>query len=56
VEGGVIYGTLTSAAITSPIIIGKVTGGTGAFRDAAGTIVATAESATTSLVTVTFRD
>jgi hypothetical protein len=55
-KGGVIYGTLTSAAITSPIIIGKVTGGTGAFRDAAGTIVATAESATTSLVTVTFRD
>lgn len=54
VEGGVIYGTLTSASISSPIIIGRVTGGTGAFRDAAGTITATAESATKSLVTVVF--
>jgi hypothetical protein len=54
VDGGVIYGTLTSASTTSPIAIGKVTGGTGAFRDAAGTITATAESATQSLVTVVF--
>lgn len=54
VNGGVIYGALTSASPTSPIAIGKVTGGTGAFRDAAGTITATAESATKSLVTVVF--
>ena len=54
VDGGVIYGRLTSASSTSPIYTGKVTGGTGAFRDAAGTITATAQSATTSVVTVVF--
>lgn len=54
VDGGVIYGRLTSASITSPIDIGKVTGGTGAFHNAAGTITATAESATQSVVTVVF--
>jgi hypothetical protein len=54
VDGGVIYGRLTGASSTSPILTGKVTGGTGAFRDAAGTITATAQSATASLVTVVF--
>ncbi|HXP19732.1 MAG TPA: hypothetical protein VN840_08815 [Streptosporangiaceae bacterium] len=54
VDGGIIYGRLTSASSTSPIFTGKVTGGTGAFRDAAGTITATAQSATASLVTVVF--
>jgi hypothetical protein len=55
-DGGVIYGALTSASATSPVFTGKVTGGTGAFRDAAGTITVTAENAsgTTSDVTVAF--
>lgn len=54
VDGGIIYGRLTGASSTSPVLTGKVTGGTGAFRDASGTITATAESATTSVVTVNF--
>ncbi len=54
VDGGVIYGRLRSASSTSPIATGKVTGGTGAFRDAVGTITATAQSATASVVTVVF--
>lgn len=54
VDGGVIYGTLTGASASSPILTGKVTGGTGAFRDATGNITAVAQSATASLVTVVF--
>lgn len=39
VQGGLIYGTLTSTT-TSSVATGTVTGGTGAFKDATGTITA----------------
>ena len=55
VDGGVIYGKLTSASPTALPASGKVTGGTGTFRHAAGTITAVAQSATSSLVTVVFK-
>jgi hypothetical protein len=53
-DGGIIDGALTSASSTALITTGKVTGGTGAFRGATGTITVTAESATTSEVVVVF--
>lgn len=53
VYGGVIYGTLASTT-TSPTAYGRVTGGTGAYRGASGTITATTESATETLVTIVF--
>jgi hypothetical protein len=54
IDGGLIYGTLTSASSTSPIATGWITGGTGTFRGAFGTITATAQSATASEITVVF--
>lgn len=53
VDGGLIYGTLASTT-TSPTATGKITGGTGAFRGAAGRITATTESATKTVVTIVF--
>lgn len=52
-SGGVIDGTLWTTT-TSPTASGRVTGGTGAFRGASGTITATTESATKTLVTIVF--
>jgi hypothetical protein len=52
-SGGVIDGALTSASSTSSTV-GKVTGGTGEFRDAAGTITVTFESATNAEIVIVF--
>jgi len=54
VAGGIIYGTgqvnITSMAFTN----GKVTGGTGAFKNAAGTITEKTLSKTKSAVVITY--
>lgn len=53
--GGLLYGTL-SVSFTSPVINGKVTGGTGAFKGAAGTITAMSlnKAGTRTAVTVKY--
>jgi hypothetical protein len=54
-SGGFLYGVATASA--NPVLHGKVTGGTGAFRGATGTIVAKNlnNSGTRSAVTITYR-
>ena len=54
--GGFLYGTLT-VNFTSPVINGKVTGGTGAFKGATGTITAKSlnKAGTRTAVTVKYR-
>jgi hypothetical protein len=54
VNGGFLYGTLTLNLATGAITDGKVTGGTGAFEGATGTIAATTLSSTRTAVTVTY--
>jgi hypothetical protein len=53
-SGGLLYGTLTFTS--SPVTHGTVTGGTGAFRGATGTIVGKAlnQSGTRTAVTITY--
>lgn len=53
VAGGLIYGTLTSTT-SSPKATGKVTGGTGTYKGATGSIKATATSATKTVITIVF--
>jgi hypothetical protein len=54
-SGGFLYGAATASA--SPVLHGKVTGGTGIFKRATGTIVAKNlnSSGTKSAVTITYR-
>ncbi len=53
IEGGFLYGTIatTNAGKT---FSGKVTGGTGPYKEATGTITATAISSTKTAVTITY--
>ena len=52
--GGFLYGTFTLSLKTGAITNGKVTGGTGAFTGATGTIKATTISSTKHAVTITY--
>jgi hypothetical protein len=53
-NGGFLYGTATVNFKTGVISNGKVTGGTGAFTGATGTIKAKAISSTKHAVTITY--
>ena len=53
-SGGFLYGTFTANLKTGAITNGKVTGGTGAFAGATGTIKAKAISGTKHAVTITY--
>jgi len=53
-NGGMLYGTFTANLKTGAITNGKVTGGTGAFAGATGTIKAKAISKTKTAVTITY--
>jgi hypothetical protein len=50
--GGFLYGTLKFSS--GPVTRGKVTGGTGIFQDATGTIIGTSISKTRTAVTITY--
>ena len=50
--GGFLYGTLKLSS--GPVTHGTVTGGTGAFAGATGTITATQKTATRTAVTITY--
>jgi len=54
--GGFLYGTFSLNMVTGAVTDGKVTGGTGAFKGAAGTITAKNENAagTRTAVTITY--
>ena len=52
--GGLLYGTATINIKTNKVTNGKVTGGTGAFAGATGTIKAKAISKTKTAVTITY--
>jgi len=52
--GGMLYGTL-AVNFTSPVIKGKVTGGTGAFKGAVGTITARELNSAGSRTAVTIK-
>ncbi len=53
-SGGFLYGTATVSIKTGAITNGKVTGGTGKFAGATGTIKAKAISSTKHAVTITY--
>ena len=53
-SGGFLYGTGTINIKTSVFSNGKVTGGTGSFAGATGTIKATTISSTKTAVTITY--
>jgi hypothetical protein len=53
-KGGMLYGTFNVNLKTGVITNGKVTGGTGAFAHATGTITAKPISSTKTAVTVTY--
>jgi hypothetical protein len=54
IKGGFLYGTFTLNLTTGAVTNGKVTGGTGAFAGATGTIKATTISSTKHAVTITY--
>ena len=53
-SGGLLYGTFTVNFKTGAVTNGKVTGGTGKFAGATGTITAKPISATKTAVTITY--
>ena len=53
-SGGMLYGTFTFNLKAGTISNGKVTGGTGAFKGATGTITAKGISKTEAAVTITY--
>ena len=53
-KGGFLYGTFTLNLKTGAVTNGKVTGGTGAFKGATGTIKAKTISNTKHAVTITY--
>jgi hypothetical protein len=53
-SGGFLYGTATVSIKTGAVTNGKVTGGTGAFAGATGTITAKTVSSTKHAVTITY--
>jgi hypothetical protein len=54
IKGGFLYGTFTLNLKTGAVTNGKVTGGTGAFAGATGTIKATTISSIKHAVTITY--
>ena len=52
--GGFLYGTFTISLKTGAISNGKVTGGTGAFARATGTIKVKTISSTKHVITITY--
>ena len=54
ISGGFLYGTATVNLKTGAISNGKVTGGTGAFKGATGTIKVKTISSTKHAVTITY--
>jgi hypothetical protein len=55
-KGGVLYGTFTINLNTDKITDGKITGGTGAFKKATGTLTATATSNNDTAVKITYKN
>lgn len=53
IEGGFLYGTIATAD-AGKTFSGKVTGGTGPYKEATGTITAKAVSSTKAAVTITY--
>jgi hypothetical protein len=53
-KGGLLYGTYTLNVVTGRVTDGKVTGGTGAFKHATGTLAAKAVSSHKYTITVTY--
>jgi hypothetical protein len=53
-KGGFLYGTFNVNLKTGAVTNGKVTGGTGAFKGATGTITAKTISSTKHAVTITY--
>ncbi len=53
-KGGLLYGTYTLNVVTGKVTEGKVTGGTGAFKNATGTLAAKAVSRHEYTITVTY--
>ena len=53
-KGGLLYGTYILNLATGKVTDGKVTGGTGAFRHASGTLAAKAVSGHEYAITVTY--
>jgi hypothetical protein len=54
-KGGMLYGTYTLSLATGKVTDGKVTGGTGVFKHATGTLAAKAVSGHKYSITVTYR-
>jgi len=54
-NGGLLYGTYTLNLVTGKISDGKVSGGTGAYKYATGTLAATAISAHKYSIKITYR-
>ncbi|HXP58688.1 MAG TPA: hypothetical protein VN847_27255 [Streptosporangiaceae bacterium] len=54
-RGGLLYGAYTLNVMTGKVTDGRVTGGTGAFRHATGTLAAKAVSSHKYTITVTYR-
>ena len=52
--GGLLYGTATVSIKTNKVTNGKVTGGTGAFAGATGTITATSAGKNREAITITY--
>ena len=53
-KGGFLYGTFNINFTTGVVTNGKVTGGTGAFKGATGTITVKTISSTKRAVTITY--
>jgi hypothetical protein len=54
-KGGLLYGTYTLNLMNGKVSEGKVTGGTGAFKHATGTLAAKAISKHKYAITITYR-
>jgi hypothetical protein len=52
--GGLLYGTATVSLKTNKVTNGKVTGGTGAFAGATGTITAKSAGKNREAITITY--
>jgi hypothetical protein len=55
-KGGMLYGTFTINLNTGAITDGKITGGTGAFKKATGTLTATAINNNETAVKITYKN
>jgi len=54
-NGGLLYGSYTLNVVTGKVTDGKVTGGTGTFKHATGTLAAEAVASRKYTITVTYR-